>query len=59
MSQQRKGEKNHKAKLTEQKVNLIRAEYTGKIKLEEIAKNHNVRKACIWKIIHRHTWKHL
>ena len=60
MSSHRKGEKNVKAILTDEIVSSIRKDYNENgVSQGELAKKHNVQKPCIYKIIHRITWKHI
>jgi hypothetical protein len=60
MSEKRKGEKNHKAKLTEKDVLLIRELYLNKyLTQRELAIKFKVQDACIFKIVTYRTWKHI
>lgn len=60
MSEKRKGEKNHKAKLTEKEVILIRELYLNKdLTQRELAIKFKVQDACIFKIVTYRTWKHI
>jgi group I intron endonuclease len=60
MSSQRKGEKNVKAILTDEIVSSIREDYNENgISQGELARKYNVQSPCIYKIIHRITWKHI
>ncbi len=52
------GEANNKAKLTEEKVRLIRSQQDTKT-LRELADEHGVTPQAIWHIVKRKTWKHV
>jgi group I intron endonuclease len=60
MSSHRKGEKNVKAILTDEIVSSIRKDYNENgVSQGELARKYNVQSPCIYKIIHRITWKHI
>jgi hypothetical protein len=56
---QPKGEKQHLAKLTEQQVLEIRQKYANNIYTYELAKEYNVNKSTILRIVNKKTWKHI
>lgn len=55
----RLGGNNNNSKLTESDVIQIRAESISGTPHNDLAKKFNVKKACIWKIVNRITWKHI
>jgi group I intron endonuclease len=60
MSEKCKGEKNHKAKLTEKDVLLIRELYFNQdLRQKDLASKFKVQDACIFKIVTYRTWKHI
>lgn len=57
---QQHGEKHYRAKLTEQSVRDIRAEYsTGKATQETLAVRYRVSQTVIGKVVRKNTWKHV
>lgn len=55
-----KGEKNHKAILTEEKVLEIRSKYKYRVySYDRLALEHGVCKSAIANIVNRKTWKHI
>ena len=55
-----RGEKNSWAKLSEDAVRSIRAEYAaGKISQRKLAKKYNVTQYAIFSIVNRQTWRHI
>jgi group I intron endonuclease len=60
MSEKRKGEKNSKAKLTEQQVLMIRDLYfVNGVSQKDLAIKFQVQDACVFKIVTYRTWKHI
>jgi len=53
------GVNNNNSKLTDDIVIKIRNDFNNGTKVKELAENYKVNKPCIWKIIHRYTWKHI
>jgi len=55
-----RGERTGSAKLTETAVSLIRNLYiAGDANQYQLAEQFGVSQTVVWKIIHRHTWKHV
>ena len=55
----RKGEANHKAKLTEEDVRLIRALYADGMVCREIAEKFEVCRQTVYKIATYENWRHV
>jgi hypothetical protein len=60
------GERNSRARLTEADVREIRRRYAeggggnvGGISQRELAEEYEVTRCCIWRILHRATWRHV
>lgn len=54
------GEEAHRAKLTEEQVLAIRAEYIpNEVGCVSLGKKYGVSRGCIWRIINRLTWTHI
>lgn len=54
-----RGEKHHKAKLSEDAVLKIRKRFSSGESFKEIASSYSVTKECIRYVCVRHTWKHV
>jgi group I intron endonuclease len=54
-----KGENNSNSKLTEMLVKQIRTDFDSGISLTKLSVKYGVKKACVWKIIKRISWKHI
>lgn len=54
------GERHPLAKLTEDDVRSIRRQHSvGDHTLDEIGRPYGLKKAAVWKIVHRKTWRHV
>lgn len=53
------GENNPRAKLTAEKVRAIRAAHAAGEKPSSLARQYDIRKEAIWKILWRKSWKHV
>lgn len=58
-SKQNREEGNGRVKLNKEIVLKIREDYKNGIKTIDLANKYNVQKPCIWKIVHRYTWKYI
>ncbi len=53
------GEKNPKARVTEDIVRMLRMEYQCGATIRELHKKYNVAESAVGNIVHRYTWKHI
>lgn len=53
------GENNSNAKLNNETVLNIRNDYENGYSINKISLIYNMKRQCIWKIVHRYTWKHI
>lgn len=58
-NRQNKGEAQHCAKLTEDKVHAIRSKSIKGYSQRYLAKEYGVSQNQIWKVVNRHTWAHV
>lgn len=53
------GSSNNRTKLTEEDVLFIRKTFNKEHDIHFLTKNFNLQQAAIYKIIRKHTWKHI
>lgn len=51
-----KGEKNHKAKLTQEKVDKLRREWSRKRCPTWLARQYGISRSTLWKVLNNRTW---
>lgn len=54
-----RGEKQHKARLTEEKVRYIRKQVSEGTRQIDLAKELNLDATTVWHVVRNHTWKHV
>ncbi len=54
-----RGEDHYFSKLTKEQVQTIRTRHKDGTSMKELARTYRVTSAAIWKVVQRHTWKHI